>query len=55
MDTAARYGDYRPGVHHPYVVLGDDVKWSFVSTTDAFRFRAVLTGDGSEEVEIARA
>jgi hypothetical protein len=30
-------------------------RWSFTSTTPAFRFRAVLTGDGSEEVEWARA
>src|SRR5215203_2552392 len=29
-------------------------RWSFESTTNALRFRAVLTGDGSEEVELAR-
>ncbi len=29
--------------------------WSFQFTTPAFRFRAVLTGDGSEEVELAKA
>jgi Crp-like helix-turn-helix domain len=29
--------------------------WSFRFTTPAFRFRAVLTGDGSEEVELAKA
>ena len=30
-------------------------RWSSTSTTPAFRFRAVLTGDGSEEVELASA
>jgi hypothetical protein len=30
-------------------------RWSSASTTPAFRFRAVLTDDGSEEVELARA
>ncbi len=30
-------------------------RWSFAYTTPAFRFRAVLTDDGSEEVELARA
>jgi hypothetical protein len=29
-------------------------RWSSASTTPAFRFRAVLSGDGSEEVELAR-
>jgi hypothetical protein len=29
--------------------------WSFRFTTPAFRFRAVLTGDGSEEVELTKA
>jgi hypothetical protein len=28
-------------------------RWSSTSTTNTFRFRAVLTGDGSEEVELA--
>jgi hypothetical protein len=31
------------------------LRWSSAYTTPAFRFRAVLTGDGSEEVELARA
>jgi hypothetical protein len=26
------------------------LRWSSANTTKAFRFRAVLTGDGSEEV-----
>jgi hypothetical protein len=30
-------------------------RWSSISTTPAFRFRAVLKGDGSEEIELARA
>jgi hypothetical protein len=30
-------------------------RWSSMSTTPAFRFRAVLTGEGGEEVELARA
>jgi hypothetical protein len=30
------------------------LRWSFAYTTPAFRFRAVLTDDGSEEVELAR-
>jgi hypothetical protein len=30
-------------------------RWSFASSTPAFRFRAVLTGDGSEEVEIGES
>jgi hypothetical protein len=29
-------------------------RWSFSSTTARYRFRAVLTDDGSEEVELAR-
>ena len=29
-------------------------RWSSTSTTRDFSFRAVLTGDGSEEVELAR-
>ena len=29
-------------------------RWSSTSTTHDFRFRTVLTGDGSEEVEWAR-
>ena len=29
-------------------------RWSSTSTTRDFRFRAVLTGDGSEDVELAR-
>jgi hypothetical protein len=31
------------------------LRWSSASTTLLFRFRAVLTGDSSEEVELARA
>jgi hypothetical protein len=31
------------------------LRWSSTSTTNTFRFHAVLTGDGSEEVEVARA
>jgi len=30
-------------------------RWSSVFTTPAFRFLAVLTSDGSEEVELMRA
>jgi hypothetical protein len=29
-------------------------RWSSTSTTRDFRFRGVLSGDGSEEVELAR-
>ena len=31
------------------------LRWSSASTTPAFRFRAMLTDDGSEEVELTRA
>jgi hypothetical protein len=30
-------------------------RWSSANTTEAFRFRAVLTGDGSEEVVLVGA
>jgi hypothetical protein len=30
-------------------------RWSSVFTTPTFRFRTVLTGDGSQEVELVKA